>query len=687
MHPGYTKATVYSFLLLLIFQPAVAQNSRSDSLLNVLLQNVQQDTNKVRQLILLADELSKESNFQDATFLIEKAHGLAEELRFEKGVASALLYTGIIHYRNGDYSRATSPLYTSIGYYDKVKDLHGKALALHWLGITYYALGEYEKALGNLLQAYSIRESLQDKKGMSFTLLNIANIYKEQQEYGKALEYHFKSLELKKELNDELSLAHSYNNIANIYTTLKLYPQAMDYFDQALATFERQNFKLGIAFVMGNLGTVYEQQGHYTKALESLQESIRLLQEMGNDKALAEALNHMSNVKIHLQRYQEAEESLIQAQELAKHGGLQTELINNYLIFSRLDSARGKMASAFAWLKKYTTLKEEIFNANKSKQIAAMQAAFDAERKDRAIELLEKEKDFQRSQKIIQGIALLSVLLVLLLISFGLMYFLQQKNKANKALKEQKRQLEELNELKDRLFSIIAHDLRSPLHTLKGVLNLAGEGVPGEELAPMLGMIGQNTQYTIDLVDNLLTWSKDNLQGSTVQSETFDLREVVQENMRLLSQQAVNKGIHMLNTIQEEVPVYADSSMISVVVRNLISNAIKFTHGGGRIIISSNIDPKSNTVTLCVNDNGVGIPAEQQKKLFGTRNFSTRGTANEKGTGLGLILCREFAEKNNGQLYVESEEGKGSTFFLTLKRGFNIPRANPVEMNEESVAI
>jgi two-component system sensor histidine kinase/response regulator len=640
---------------------AVAQKGKSDSLVKELVKTSELDTMRVKTLIALADQLSNEALFIDALRQIEIGKELAESLSYTEGIAKASLYEGIIQYRSGEYANAVPSLLAALPSYEFLKDKEGTALTHHWLGNTYYNLGNYEKALDHYLQSFTIREALNDKKGMSFTLSNIGNVFKEQQEYGKALDYYLKSLELKKGLNDERSVGVSYNNIASVYAEMRQYDKAMEYSKSALAIFLKLKDDRRAAFAWGNIGEIYEKQEQYQEALKPLMETAKILERVEDAKALAEALNHIGNVQMQLQQYGRAEDNLLKAQKSAIRAEASSELMENYHSLARLDSAQGKMTEAYRYMRLYISLKEKVFNAEKSKQITQMQAAFDSERKDKAIELLEQEKNYQKTRMVLFIIAVA----VLLMIAFGLIYFLRVKNKANEILKSQKKQLEELNQLKDKLFSIIAHDLRSPLQSLKGVLNLAGkEAVSGEELKYLLGAIGKNTQNTIDLVDNLINWSKDNLQGSTINPERFDLREPVETNTKLLAQQYENKNIHISNNLVKEHLVNADKNMIDLVLRNLISNAIKFTPQGGSISISSKEEQED--IILRIEDTGVGISREQQTKLFGTSNYSTHGTAHEKGTGLGLILCKEFVEKNGGRIWVESELGKGSRFCFSL---------------------
>ncbi|SDJ91673.1 Signal transduction histidine kinase [Catalinimonas alkaloidigena] len=232
-------------------------------------------------------------------------------------------------------------------------------------------------------------------------------------------------------------------------------------------------------------------------------------------------------------------------------------------------------------------------------------------------------------------------------------------------LQEQAHELAALNQLKDRLFSIISHDLRSPMASLMSLINLAeSDDVTDVELKLMMASLSQNVGYTMEMLENLLSWSKNQLKGDLFQPVTFELHSLARPILPLLEKKAHDKQITLHNRLAGNPRLRADKNMMDLVLRNLLSNAIKFCHSGGQVTLTAEVG--DTHTTLCVRDTGIGIPAEVQPRLFGTHNISTKGTHNEKGTGLGLPLCREFVEKNGGMIWVESAPGQGSHFYFTI---------------------
>lgn len=229
------------------------------------------------------------------------------------------------------------------------------------------------------------------------------------------------------------------------------------------------------------------------------------------------------------------------------------------------------------------------------------------------------------------------------------------------------------NASKDKFFSIIAHDLKSPFNALMGLSEIMIENwdvLPDEDKMEFTKDIHKASKSTYSLLKNLLEWTRSQTGRIKIEPTTFYPEKIVHENFKVLKQHAESKQIRIENNIDPEVSCFADMNMMSTVFRNLISNAIKFTNTGGRIAISS----KENGAfyTFCISDDGIGMDEETQSELFSMSNKAQRtGTSQESGTGLGLLLCKEFVEKNKGEISVRSKVNEGSTFYFTLPKSEN----------------
>lgn len=239
---------------------------------------------------------------------------------------------------------------------------------------------------------------------------------------------------------------------------------------------------------------------------------------------------------------------------------------------------------------------------------------------------------------------------------------------SERELIENERRLRELNNTKDKFFSIIAHDLRAPFSSIVGFSNILASQVKEQDyegVEKFAEIIQQSSKRALDLLSNLLEWSRAQTGRIQYNPEFIELGKLIREITLLFSETSQQKSIEVSLRISRSFPVIADKAMISTVLRNLISNAIKFTNPGGEIVISA--EHKGHDTTISIQDNGVGIEKNDLEKLFRMDSASsTPGTQNERGTGLGLLLCKDFIEKHGGNIWVKSEKGFGSTFYFSL---------------------
>ncbi len=248
---------------------------------------------------------------------------------------------------------------------------------------------------------------------------------------------------------------------------------------------------------------------------------------------------------------------------------------------------------------------------------------------------------------------------------FALQFEISERKKYESQLSNKSRELTDLNKLKDKLLSVVSHDFRSPLHSLRGALALFLKGaLSNEEMKILAENIVEKLDNTYSLLENLLSWAKSQMQGLKVYKKEIDLKIITQDCIQLLGPIADRKMIRIINKINKPVIAFADNEMIKLVIRNLISNAIKFTDAGGEIKIEAK--KYDNDIIISIHDTGLGISNEKQEKIFNMENVTTEGTDHETGIGLGLLLCKDFVERNDGNLWFESELGKGSIFYFNL---------------------
>lgn len=646
--------TLFSILIFLLtsfyLNAQIQGQEKIDSLLKAL-PTAKEDSNKVILLTSLANEYYS-INPDEGIKYGEQSMALAEKLNWKKGIALASNSLGVCYRKKSDYPKALEYHLKALKINEELNNKTGIATNLANIGIDYWNQSNYEKTLEYYFKALDINKELGNKSGIATNLGNIGLVYDVQEDYTNALKYYFKSMELQKELGEKSGVATNLGNIGIIYGRQSDYHNALEYFFKALKIEEELGDKNGIAINLGNIGYVYGLQSNYTKALEYYYKSLKIAEELGDRSGVQILYSNISDIY---------------------------EMQNNH-------------AKALEYYKKQVALKDSIFNEESKTKIANLEAKRENELNQKEILLLTKENQYKTNMTYV-----LFAVSVLILIILAVLYFfyknkknshsaLEAKNKIineanielealnkdlndkNRIISKSEQKLKEANASKDKFFNIIAHDLKNPLGSFKqltGLLLKDYNSFTTEERVEFIDLMNKSAVNLFELLENLLEWSRCQTDKIKYDPQEFDVSAVLKNNVELLGQIASNKGVELSMDSPANLFAYADVNMITTVIRNLASNAIKFTPEGKKVLLSAK--KKDNKIEISVIDNGVGISQEDKEKLFRLDvQHTTRGTSNEKGTGLGLILCKDFVEKNLGEISVESELGKGSTFKFTI---------------------
>lgn len=503
------------------------------------------------------------------------------------------------------------------------------------LYLSYYAKGSFyrkkglkDQSLESMLEAEKISKSIENPPGSVGFYSDIANLFFELQHYEEALQYYLDLLH-KNDFSANKKLQGAvYNNIARCYATIEShdYEKAEFYYKKSLDFYGKFQDSLNLSAVHLNLGDLYFEQYKDRKAIVHLKKAL-----------LYSDVSEASDIKDDI-----------------------------YFNLSLAMESAGETEKALEFYKKYVEQLEGIWNRDKVWRLAEQEKKFVVDKKQTEIKLLEKEAKLQKMlleakrQQSNTFFSIASALLLLLLIA---LYSYQQRIKKNRVIATQNLQLDELNKTKDRLFSIIAHDLRTPVHLLKeSNLKLKNAFVKNEPsiVAKQLEFNIRMTENTYSMLDNLLYWSLEQKKGTFFKKEQLPLSPIVEQVLMNYSDALIMKNIALEKNIPEGIQIYADSNAIKIVLRNIIDNAIKFTHEGGSITIDAHVH--ENQAGLVVQDNGIGINKTALDTIFNSgRETRQKDTSGRMSTGLGLELCRIMTEKNGGELFLESEEGKGTT--------------------------
>jgi two-component system, sensor histidine kinase and response regulator len=657
-----------------------AQQYRTDSLLQIVENG--SDNDKLSALQFLAQSV-RNSNPQQAILYIQQAIDKAKSLGNEDELAKALQILASLEYRRGNFTAAKDNYQEALNHFSDANNNKVVADILSALGGIHFSQGNLPMASDCYLRALRIYEGLADKVGMMSVYGSLGNVYARQNNFSKSIEYNLKALSLYEESSDKFRTLIGYENIGNIYFRQKNPDRARYYFSKALVIYSDIQNKTGVATTLFQLGNIEQISEQHNKAIDLYKRSIVICEALKMQPLLVSNLNAMAASYAQLRLYNKAIPIYQQVIKLAKSIDSKIELEEAYQGLAQIYQTTQEKEKATTFNALSKELKDSLYNDSNLKKLTDQQLVYESEKKQQQIELLHKEQQIrtielqqekQTTNLFIIAAAILGFLFVVLVVfsiqNRRIAKSLRKKQSElidkNTSISEQKEKLDQLNKVKDRFFSIISHDLRNNLTTMKLYFDLvSNKDYEPQDTSEITRQISGSVENTIDLLENLLIWASAQIKGIPIHQQKLNVHTLSQENINLLSGVAHHKSIRLNNEVEEHSIAFADIDMINLVLRNLISNAIKFTPEHGTITIKTRLQDEKCIVS--VQDNGVGISNENLTILFNQHEHpTTKGTANEKGTGLGLILCKDFVERNGGTIWVESEKDKGTTFFFSL---------------------
>ena len=570
-----------------------------------------------------------------------------------------------------------------------------EANALNIIGVSYLIQADYESSLSTHLEALGIRENLQDTTGIIESTMNLGNIYYRLHEPEKAVVQYQKSLTLAQMINHERAMSLLYNNIGSFYLDRWLsfkeaedFNKTKEYLEKSKAIKEKLNDKRSLTNTLLQLGELYYESGEKQKGIRLLIQALEIAEEMNNTEGRLSALGTLSDYHRDNNSLPQALDYAAQAYELAQ----QTK--SNYQIsiaaskMAHLSALNKDFEKAYEFQRINEASNDSIFNDSRQKIRSELEIQYESEKKELENQRLIKEQELSELA-ITRKNELLIIFIIVALLLIGLAWYQMKTNQklraAHKELKEInskvqtqyqqiQQQSEELNstnlELKqannfrDKLFSIISHDLRTPFSSLSTSLELWDSGdLSKEEMDFVLSSIALDANAASNLLSNLLTWARTQMSSDKVKNTAIALSELVSENKNLFAKQLEQKNLQLNNTIPSDFKITTDRDRLNFIIRNILFNAIKFTPDGGEISVE--IDPLHQS-TITIRDSGIGMTQTQQDSLFNNKLSSTSGTKGEQGNGIGLMLCKDFADSINAKITVKSEPGKSTTFSIEL---------------------
>ncbi|MCU0448911.1 MAG: tetratricopeptide repeat protein [Bernardetiaceae bacterium] len=583
----------------------------------------------------------------------QKVYEKAKEFTFVNTIHTNV---GIIHQNLKHYDQARESFQKAIRGHERNRNRRGTAIALQNLARFYYLLAKYDSAMHFFEQAEHIYREIGEKSflGRVYKSKGAIRVAFNQLDQAEAdLKYGFS---VATEVKDRKTQAQVQIEMANLRLKQHRPDEAAQLARQALATAEEIQSMEEIKLAAALVSDIYFQLEDYGQALSYYKVARTAQDSLDNVERQKAISNLQSDFEIQSERKQREEDS-VKNRQMMQLLRSRAELRQRQLLIEKYqlnDSNQLLLAVTERTEKEYDSLKQT------SKAEAEMQQS----------QLIFQKQQFNlqqaelRNKQQQRNLLMVSLALVLSVVAVLVWAYYQNRRK-NRELAARQAELQRLNATKDKLFSIVAHDLRAPFNGLKNSLELFdSQYISQTDFTHLANLLKQDVEGLNQGLDNLLRWAHSQMQGIEPQPLSVELGQKVDEVLQLYARPAADKNIDLINQVPIEVKAWVDPDHVRLLLRNLVNNAIKFTPAGGSVRVGATVGARTK-ITIC--DTGLGMTADEIGKLFNIeQHYSTRGTANEKGSGLGLILCKEFVEANQGQLTVESQKGKGTTFTIDL---------------------
>ena len=542
-----------------------------------------------------------------------------------------------------NYKLSTEYGFKGIRIFQELKHHQELAACQISLARTLTEIGNYQKARDLIDEAMQSGIANHDPRIQASAFREQSFLLTELNQLDSALYYADKGLTLLKELGDSLDISVLYGRKSRIFFQQKRFRESRDYAYRALRIDSMVNNRRGLGISYFQVAQNEHALGNRKRAIAHLVHSIRINNEIGN-----------------------------LSWQVRAHDLLAALYLDN-----------NQPEKAVVELQKVSRYKDDLYNSEKNGQIQEMQSLHELEAKEKTIQLLEQDFALKQqqvnTQRLFVGFLLITVLfLVLLVFVLTRLRNVQIKTNQNLASKNfaieqqkvaiqlQAEDLRRLDQLKTKLFSVISHDLRGPISNLQALLDMFTQKLmTAEEFITLSGKLKENLNLTQRALENLLSWSLSQMGGIKTERKRIEITESLNEAARLMEEAALRKNVRLRTEFASSMSVWADANQLQVILRNLIHNAIKFSAFNSQIDIKAVRENRFCQVSI--RDYGIGMSAEEIETLMGSNKyFSKTGTEQEKGTGLGLMLCKEFINRNGGEIAIKSSLGEGTEVSFTL---------------------
>ena len=667
-----------NIILIVVFNLASGQQN-TDSLLIKLPELSGRE--RAEALAQLSLEYSQADSSQSFSFANE-VFSLAESFGDTALMGTAFFNKAECFYYFNDYDAALKNYQTGLDFFLQVKDSVDIGETLNSIGLVYYFKGDYNLAVKQFFKSLSYLQRVEFTENTAHVYSNLGMVFSRIGEFQKAIENYQYAAILNGNINDLNSLAVNFNGVGVAFYNQEKYDSSLVYYHRALNLFRQLDNRQREAIALNNIANIYVNRGDSLElALHSYQQAAHVFDELGDLRSKAFVLEGLGSVHRELGNYNKAIHAFHESLELIKANGYGYYLQQlNYHDLSLTYERMGRTENAFDAFKLYSEFKDSLLQEERINQVTELEKKYKTQQKEAEIGRLNSSHQIDQLQikrdEELRAFGIITILLLVAAIFLVSIAYLNKNrvnellNRKNNKIEDQRKELEKLNASKNKFFSIIAHDLKNPFHTVMGysyLMNKEYERFSDEEKKKYAADIYRSANSIFRLLQNLLDWSRSQTGSLRCTPQELNFRDIYESIENLLRPIAEQKEIRLIAEMPDETNVYADPMMLETILRNLMNNAIKFTNVQGWVkTIVKNDD---RMLTVCVEDNGVGMQSDDLVNLFRIDSkVKKKGTNQEDGSGLGLIICNEFIQKNGGSIWVDSESGQGSRFYFTIPR-------------------
>lgn len=655
-------------IFILCWCPLFSQQKAIDSLLNVLKKHSLDDSSRVHVLISLSSNYQA-SNLKLSENYAAEAVDLAKEINSDAALCAALSQLGSVYTWERLSAKALEVLGSELDLAEKMKSDEWLQDAYLGIGYVYELENDWNKALAYSLKAIPYTQKMKEPFYLAYAYDHLGSQYLGIRNNDKAAFYLQRAAAIFHENGYSDQYADCHINLGKVFAARKQYDSAINHFNVAIKTFEDIDEPYQVADASQAAGDMYVQMGDYTKAKQFYLNTIKNYNKNDVSEAdFALAVMGLGVVALSEKKFDSASAIFHTEFEKVKKANIIDQELTYLRYMAKADSSLGKYQEALRHMQDYASLYDSFYNDRKLRNSEMMTAEFDVQQKEKENEQLRIQYDLKKQQVTI--FAIMGIVLFIAGIFLALLY--KQKTSALKSLNESQaatetknKELAVINAIKDKLISMIAHDVRAPLTSLQNTLYVTREKIISyEEFERLSSMLDNDIRHLIGMLDNTLLWAREQINVLNVEKVPFSLFNLTNDVLALYNQSILEKKLHVENKIPEDLQVVTDREIIHAVMRNMVSNAIKFTGAGKHIEIFA--EKQQEQVLVHIKDEGTGISYGILEKLTKKEFISTRGTNNEKGTGLGLMFSYDLLAKLNESLTIRTEPGEGTTVIFSI---------------------